>query len=82
MVHDDSAPQQRGNRLGCAVVRVMHPITAAVRSWRTSSSIISNISGSLVLHQESEFDETNGKLDIHGLNSLASGYHVHKVWNI
>ncbi|CAG2170627.1 unnamed protein product [Oppiella nova] len=80
VIHDDSAPQQRGDRLGCAVVRVMHSLTAAVRNWRTSSGIVSNISGSVVLHQESPYDETSIKLDLHGLNGFASGYHIHKVW--
>lgn len=66
--------------MACAVIRIQHPLTAAVRSWRTSSGISSNISGSVVFHQQTDFDPTITKIDLHGLNGLASGYHIHKVW--
>lgn len=80
VVHDDHAPKQRGNRLACATIYMRHPLTAAVREWRTGSSLSSNVSGSLVFHQENEFDSTDGKVEFYGLNFLASGYHIHKVW--
>ena len=79
VVLDDSAPQQRGNRLACAVIRTQHPLTAAVRTWRTSSGVASNISGALVLHQETQLEPTKTHVELHGLNGLASGYHIHKV---
>lgn len=82
VVHDDSAPKQRGNRLACSIIRYVHSITAAVRSWKSGSGITSNVSGSMVFFQESESDETDIKIDLHGLNKLASGYHVHKVISI
>lgn len=79
VIEDDNAPPIRGKRMACATIRRSHPLSAIVDEWRTSAGIISNISGFLELHQESEFDETRIKVNLRGLNKLASGYHVHKV---
>ncbi|XP_054168653.1 uncharacterized protein LOC128965900 [Oppia nitens] len=80
VIHDDTAPQQRGDRLGCAVIRIVHPLTASARNWRTSTAIASNISGSIVFNQQTSYDATNGKVDLHGLYGLAHGYHIHDSW--
>ncbi len=65
--------------MACTTIRRHHPIEAVLDNWRTSSGIASNISGTLELFQESEFDATFGKLKIKGLNRMASGYHIHRV---
>ena len=66
--------------MGCAIIQVSHPLTAAVRYWRSNTGIVSNISGSVVFHQETQYDSTNAKVDLQGLNAMASGYHIHKVF--
>ena len=66
--------------MACVTIRRHHPTEAIVDQWRTSSGIASNISGSMELIQETEFDETRCKLKLRGLNRLASGFHIHKVF--
>ena len=66
--------------MACAIIRVFHPLTATVRYWRSNTGIVSNISGSIVFHQETQFDSTKAKVDLHGLNAMAAGYHIHKVY--
>jgi len=80
VIHDDFGPKQRGDRMGCAIIRVKHSLTAAVKDWRTSTGIVSNISGSIVFQQESEYDSTKTSVELRGLNGMASGYHIHKVY--
>ncbi|KAI2803497.1 hypothetical protein BLOT_007628 [Blomia tropicalis] len=79
VIEDENAPQIRGKRMACVTIRRHHPTEAIVDQWRTSSGIASNISGSMELIQETEFDETRGKLKLRGLNRLASGFHIHKA---
>lgn len=52
---------------------------AQVDYWRYSSSVGSNITGSVVFSQTTEFDETKGVINLKGLNQIAGGYHIHKV---
>lgn len=80
VVHDETGPSVRGNRLACTSIQRLHPLTAAVRKWRVGSGIASNVSGSITFYQQSPFDRTYGKVFLHGLNGLAGGYHVHEVW--
>lgn len=42
-------------------------------------AVESNVSGIISFYQESSFDVTEGKVELSGLDGLASGYHVHKV---
>ena len=80
MIEDENAPQIRGKRMACATIRRSHPITAVVNEWRSSAGISANITGYIEMHQQSIFDETKIKINLRGLNKLASGYHVHKVY--
>lgn len=56
VVHDDHAPPHRGDRLACTVIMPTHPLIAAVRKWSYGAGIPSNVSGTIVFKQESEFD--------------------------
>nr|XP_027206305.1 uncharacterized protein LOC113799809 [Dermatophagoides pteronyssinus] len=79
VIEDENAPQIRGKRMACATIRRSHPITAVVNEWRSSAGISANITGYIEMHQQSIFDETKIKINLRGLNKLASGYHVHKA---
>ncbi|XP_054706737.1 uncharacterized protein LOC129216544 [Uloborus diversus] len=80
VIHDDHAPPHRGDRLACTGIRLRHPVKASVRSWLSGPAIESNVSGVVMFTQESEFDVTEGKVELSGLAGLAGGYHVHKIW--
>lgn len=80
VIHDDAAPTLRGNRMACTMIRYRHPLQATVRRWRVGAGSTSNVSGSIQFSQKAFGDRTIGKLDVHGLHELASGYHVHEVW--
>ncbi|RWS31303.1 uncharacterized protein B4U80_11343, partial [Leptotrombidium deliense] len=80
VIHDDHANKQRGNRMACAPIKVVHPLTAAVRDWKVGRGVISNITGSIQIFQATEFDESLVKIDLRGLNALAGEYHIHELW--
>lgn len=52
---------------------------AAVRHWSYGAGIPSNVTGSIVFKQESEFDLSEVHIDLGGLERYASGYHVHEL---
>lgn len=79
VIEDDNAPPIRGKRMACTTIRRSHPLNVIVDDWRYSAGIISNISGTIEMNQDSEYDETRIKINLRGLNKLASGYHIHKV---
>lgn len=79
VIHDDSAPPHRGDRMGCTGIRIRHPVKASVRSWFSGPAVESNVSGIVQFSQESAFDVTEGRVELSGLAGLAGGYHVHKV---
>ena len=80
VVMDDQAPKQRGNRLACATIFRNHDLSASVREWKTSVGVKSNVSGSIAFNQETVFDPTEIKINLHGLNGLANNYHLHEIW--
>ncbi|GIY38582.1 putative RNA-directed DNA polymerase from transposon X-element [Caerostris darwini] len=80
VIHDDTAPPHRGDRLACAGIRIRHPLKASVRAWISGPAIESNVSGLIQFSQESAYDVTEGKVELGGLAGLAGGYHIHKMW--
>ena len=80
VIMDELSPPQRGPRLACSTVRKVHSIRAAVREWRTAEGITSNVSGSVLFTQGYSDQPTEVRLELHGLQQLASGLHVHEVW--
>ena len=80
VIHDDNAPQQRGNRLACAGIKKVYPLHVSARKWRVGSGIGSNVSGVFNFYQFTEYDLTSGKIELYGLNKIASRFHVHEVW--
>lgn len=80
VIMDDQAPKQRGNRLACATIFRNHELMASVREWKTSVGVKSNVSGSITFNQETMFDPTEVKINLHGLNGLANNYHLHEIW--
>lgn len=77
VIHDETGPLARGDRMACAQVKRVHPLTATVRRWRGSPN---PPSGSIVLRQTSDLDTTHGRIRLHGLNGSASGFHLHEAW--
>ncbi|XP_015786399.1 uncharacterized protein LOC107363652 [Tetranychus urticae] len=78
VVHDINGPVQRGNRLACTPIKKLHPMTASVRSWRFGGDK-AKVSGSITFHHVNPFDATHTKIELHGLDKQASGFHVHEV---
>lgn len=66
--------------MACTPIRYVPSITVAVRYWKVGTGVKSNVTGSIVLTQASEYDLTYSKVDLFGLNKLAGGFHVHQVW--
>lgn len=77
VIHDETGPVVRGDRLACTVIKKVHPLTATVRRWRGS---LTPPSGSVVLQQTSDLDRTYGRIRLHGLNGTASALHIHQTW--
>lgn len=50
-----------------------------MREWKTSVGVKSNLSGSVTFNQDTVFDPTEVKINLHGLNG-ASNYHLHESW--
>lgn len=82
VLYDENAPTQRGNRLACSNIKVVHPLKAAIKSWDSGPSIPSSIRGSIVFEQESSTKATKVKIDLGGFNGNVENYAIHQVWTI
>ncbi|XP_023224241.1 uncharacterized protein LOC111625338 [Centruroides sculpturatus] len=79
VVHDDQAPPFRGDRLACTTITYYHGLKATVRNLAVGRQIESNVTGLFEFSQQDFSDPTEAKVEIRGLDGLASGYHVHMV---
>lgn len=82
VIYDESAPVQRGNRLACSTIKMVHPLKAAIRNWNSGPSIPSAVSGSVTFNQESKFKATKIKIDLNGFNGNVENYAIYNVWTM
>lgn len=76
VMHDSGAPAHRGDRLACAALLPVHPVTAAVRRWLPASQ---GLMGHVIWKQDTPEDVTNVELKLRGLAGRASIYRVHAL---
>lgn len=79
VIHDDQAPPHRGDRLACTTINYYHGLKAAVKNLLVGRLIESNVTGYFEFSQPDPSDPTETRVEINGLDQLASGYHVHMV---
>ena len=77
-IHDDFAPQHRGNRMACTPIIRAYRTKAVARTWFGNGQVIP-VKGRLEFIQASPMDPTHVLVDLHGLNGIANAYHVHQV---
>ena len=77
-IHDDFAPQHRGNRMACTPIQRAYRTKAVARAWFGNGQTIP-VKGRLEFIQASPMDPTHTLVDLHGLNGIANAYHVHQV---
>lgn len=77
-IHDDFAPEHRGNRMACTPITRAYRHKAVARAW-FGNGHTPNIKGRLEFIQPSPMDPTHVLVDLHGLNGVANAYHVHQV---
>lgn len=76
VIHDVGAPAHRGDRLACAALLPLHPVTAAVRRWLPGAQ---NLTGYFVWRQDSPEDTASVQVRLRGLARQASAYRVHAL---
>ncbi|CAK9808868.1 Superoxide dismutase [Cu-Zn] B [Anthophora quadrimaculata] len=76
VIYDDNGPRARGERLACSIINQIYRRKAVAKNWFGNGEIIS-LKGKLEFIQQTEYDITNGELNLDGLNGKMSGYHVH-----
>ena len=77
-IHDDNAPEHRGNRMACTPIQRAYRTKAVARAWFGNGQAIP-VKGRLEFIQASPMDPTHVLVDLHGLNGIANAYHVHQV---
>ena len=77
-IHDDFAPEHRGNRMACTGIYRAYRHKAVATSWFGNGQAIP-VKGRLEFLQASPMDTTHVLVDLHGLNGVANAYHVHQV---
>lgn len=77
-VHDDFAPEHRGNRMACTAIQRAYRHKAVARAWFGNGHSV-NIKGRLEFIQPSLLDPTHVLVDLQGLSGVANAYHVHQV---
>jgi len=77
-IHDDFAPEHRGNRMACTGIYRAYRHKAVASSWFGNGQTIP-VKGRLEFIQASPMDPTHVLVDLHGLNGVANAYHVHQV---
>lgn len=82
VIYDESSPVQRGNRLACSTIKLIHPLRAVVKSWTSGPSIPSSVKGSIKFEQSLMTNPTNIKMDLEGFNGNVENYAIHNVWTV
>ena len=82
VIYDDNSPTQRGNRLACSSIKLIHPLKAVIKSWDSGPSIPSAIQGTVMFEQESEARATKIKVDLGGFNGNVENFAIHHVWTM
>lgn len=77
-IHDDHAPDFRGNRMACTPIMRAYRTKAVAKTWFGNGQVIP-LKGRLEFIQASPMDPTHVLVDLHGLNGIANAYHVHQV---
>ncbi len=77
-IHDDFAPEHRGNRMACTPIIRAYRHKAVASTWFGNGQSV-NIKGRLEFIQPSPMDPTHVLVDLRGLNGAANAYHVHQV---
>ncbi|XP_058804660.1 uncharacterized protein LOC131671891 [Phymastichus coffea] len=76
VIYDDYGPKARGERLACSLISGMWRRKAVAKDWFSNGEEVS-IDGKLEFIQESPYDVTDFEVNLDGLNSKMSGYHIH-----
>ncbi|XP_037282961.2 uncharacterized protein LOC119175975 [Rhipicephalus microplus] len=76
VLHDSGAPPHRGDRLACAHVLPLHPMSAAVRRWLPAEQ---GVLGYMVWSQDTPEDTVHVEVRLRGLGGRASEYRVHAL---
>ena len=80
-IHDENAPEHRGNRMACTAIQRAYRHKAVARAWFGNGQTVP-VKGRLEFIQPSVFEPTRVLVDLHGLNGVANAYHVHQVGHI
>lgn len=77
-IHDDHAPEHRGNRMACTGISRTFRHKAVARRW-FGNGHTPPIKGRLEFIQDTTLDATHTLVDLHGMNGVANAYHVHQI---
>jgi len=78
VIHDDKAPVHRGNRMACTPIRRQYRHKAVAREW-FGNGVPPPVEGRLEFVQDTGMSITHSLVELRGLSSEASGYHVHEI---
>lgn len=82
VIYDENSPKQRGNRLACSTIRLVHPLKASITSWNSGPSIPSAVSGSIRFEQTALNQVTRVDISLEGLTSNVENYAIHNAWTM
>jgi len=78
VIHDDKAPEHRGNRMACTAIRRKYRHKAVARTW-FGNGIPPPVNGRLEFIQDTPMSQTASLVELDGMESFASSYHIHNI---
>jgi len=78
VIHDDKAPEHRGNRMACTAIRRQYRHKAVANQW-FGNGIPPPVEGRLEFVQDNLLTTTHTLVDLRGLDSMVHTYHVHEI---
>jgi Cu/Zn superoxide dismutase len=80
VIHDDKAPEHRGNRLACTGIVRQYRHKAVARQWFGNGVRPPPVKGRLEFIQDTDRSITHSLVDLKGMEAgVANAFHVHQV---
>ena len=78
VLHDDKAPEHRGNRMACTPIMRRYRHRAVARTW-FGNGVPPPVEGRVEFLQDGPKASTYTFVDLKSLDGVANAYHVHKI---
>ena len=80
VIHDDHAPEHRGNRMACTAIMRLYRHKAVARQWFGNGIQPPPVKGRLEFIQDTDASVTHSLVDLKGMEAgVANAFHVHQI---